>query len=174
VSGTRKGLLLAAIQIALVLSLAGKLLYDRVTRPRAWALGAVYDPELPIRGRYLSQRLRFPTEGFDYWQRTDRNSNQWYANRAWAYLEVRNGLLIGKRQGPGPGEWVHLQKNMDGSVVAFSEEPVLIFVSERADIPNLKTGEEMWVEVTIPTKGPPRPIRLAIKKNGVFTPLQLK
>jgi len=50
-SGGRKGLLLGAIQIALVLSLGGKLLYDRVTRPRVWVLSQVYDPDLPIRGR---------------------------------------------------------------------------------------------------------------------------
>ena len=47
-SATHKGLLLAALQIALVLSLGGKLLYDRMTRPRAWALVQAYDPELPM------------------------------------------------------------------------------------------------------------------------------
>ena len=26
-------------------------------------------------------------------------------------------------------------------------------------------------QVTLPKKGPPRPIRMAVKKNGVFTPL---
>jgi len=32
-------------------------------------------------------------------------------------------------------------------------------------------NEELWFEATIPRKGPPRPIRLGIKKNGVLTPL---
>jgi len=31
----------------------------------------------------------------------------------------------------------------------------------------------MSVEVTVPAKGPPRPIRLGIKKDGVLNPLQL-
>ena len=173
-NGTRKGLLLGAMQVALVLSLGGKLLYDRMTRPRVWVLSAVFEPESPIRGRYLAERLRFPAEGFGYSQAKDRNTNEWFLNREWAHLEVRNGQLIGKRQGSGPGEWVHLQKNNDGTVVAFSEEPVLVFISEAAEIPTLKPGEEMWVEVTIPAKGPPRPIRLGIKKNGLLTPIQIK
>jgi hypothetical protein len=30
---------------------------------------------------------------------------------------------------------------------------------------------EVWAEVTLPRRGPPRPIRLGIKKDGVVTPL---
>jgi hypothetical protein len=54
-SASRKGLLLGALQLALVLSLGGKLLFDRMTRPRLWGLAQAYDPELPIRGGYLRQ-----------------------------------------------------------------------------------------------------------------------
>ena len=173
-SGMRKGLLLGTIQIALVLSLGGKLLYDRMTRPRVWVLSQVYDPELPIRGRYLSERLQLPTEGFAYKAADQPKSSDWFMNRQWAYLEVRKGELIAKQQGAGPGEWVFLHKNPDGAIVAFSEEPVLVFISEHAAVPNLRAGEEMWVEVTVPAKGPPRPIRVGIKKDGVLTPLQLR
>ena len=77
-SATHKGLLLAALQIALVLSLGGKLLCDRMTRPRAWALVQAYDPELPIRGRYLSQRLQMPAEGFLYQQSNQPNGSDWF------------------------------------------------------------------------------------------------
>jgi len=38
----------------------------------------------------------------------------------------------------------------------------------------LKAGEEMWVEVTVPAKGPPRPLRVGIKKDGVITPMVFK
>jgi hypothetical protein len=31
----------------------------------------------------------------------------------------------------------------------------------------------MWVEVTVPAQGPPRPIRIAVKQNGALTPLKL-
>jgi hypothetical protein len=173
VSSVRKGLLLGAVQLALVLSLGGKLLYDRVTRPRVWVLSAIYDPDLPIRGRYLSERLQFSTEGFTYTKPDNRNSNEWFVNRQWAYLEVRNGQLFGKQQGHGPGQWVHLHQNTDGTLVGLSEEPVLFFIPDQAVIPILKAGEQMWVEVTIPAKGPPRPIRIGIRRDGVLTPLKL-
>jgi hypothetical protein len=58
-------------------------------------------------------------------------------------------------------------------LVAFTEEPVAVFISETAEIPVLKTGQELWVEVTLPTKGPPRPIRIGLKTNGVLTPVKV-
>jgi hypothetical protein len=45
------------------------------------------------------------------------------------------------------------------------------FLPEHSTGPILHTsGEELWIEATIPRKGPPRPIRLGIKKDGVLTP----
>ncbi len=171
-SGLRKGLLVGAIQIALALSLGAKLLYDRATRPRVWVLAGVYDPELPIRGRYLSERMQLATEGFTY-REPEHNYSDWYINRQWAYLQVRDGRLVATPQGDGCGEWVFLHRNNDGTIVAYGEEPVLFFVSEFANIPSLNPGQEMWVEVTVPAQGPPRPIRIGIKANGVLTPLKL-
>lgn len=173
-STTKKGVLLGVVELLIVLSLGGKLLYDRMTRPRVWVLAATYDPELPIRGRYLGERLQFAVEGFTYEAPQNRNMRDWFANRRWAYLEVRDGRLIGKAQGKGPGGWVYLHRNADGSVVAFSEQPVLVFIPEKAVVPALQRGEEMWVEVKIPKKGPPRPIRVGTKKGGVLTPLELR
>jgi hypothetical protein len=172
-NGMRKGLLLGALQTALVLSLGGKLLYDRMTRPRVWVLAQVYDPELPIRGRYISERLQMPTEGFTYTESQGQKWNEWAINRQWAYLEVRDGKLFAYPRGSGTGEWIYLQKNTDGTIVGFGDEPVLLFISDRAELPQMQRGQEIWVEVTVPTKGPPRPLRLGIKKDGVITPLNL-
>jgi hypothetical protein len=58
-----KGLIIAAVQVGLVASLGAKLLYDRATRPRVWALAAPYDPNLPIRGRYVSLQLAVEPRG---------------------------------------------------------------------------------------------------------------
>jgi hypothetical protein len=171
-SPLRKGLFLAALQILVVLSLAGKLLYDRHARPRVWVLSEVFDPELPIRGRYLAQRLRFPAEGFSYQEPDKRNYGNWFINRQWAYLQFRDNHLVAESEGSGPGEWVYLRKNSDGTLMAVSEDPVLIFIPDTAEIPTLKPGQEIWTEVTLPVKGPPRPIRIAIKKDGVLAPLQ--
>jgi hypothetical protein len=51
-------------------------------------------------------------------------------------------------------------------------EPVAFFIPEHAKDPSIRAaGEELWVEVSVPRKGPPRPIRLGVKKDGVLTPL---
>ena len=51
---------------------------------------------------------------------------------------------------------------------------VLYFLPEHATDPTRRVGgEELWVEVTLPKKGPPRPIRLGVKKDGPIEPLQL-
>jgi hypothetical protein len=164
-----KGLLLGAVQIVIVLSLGGKLLYDRATRPRVWVLCQAYDPELPIRGRYLAQNLRIPAESFTDFQPPNQQ-NGWYLNQHWAFLDVENGKLVARPSGEGSATWVFLRKNPDGTMFATTQEPVLIFIPDRAEIPALERGDERWVEVTLPKQGPPRPIRLATKSSsGQFT-----
>jgi hypothetical protein len=144
-----------------------------MTRPRGWALAQVYDPELPIRGRYIAEQLQLPAEGFAYQKPQDRYQGEWNMNRQWAYLEVRDGQVIAKSLGSGAGVWIFTHQNRDGTIVALTEEPVLLFVSDNANIPALKAGQEMWVEVTLPATGPPRPIRIAVKADGKLTPLKV-
>ena len=48
---------LLLIQLAIVSSIAAKYLYQRWTCPRVWTRTAAYDPELLMRGRYLSLQL---------------------------------------------------------------------------------------------------------------------
>ena len=59
-SALQRGLLVAVIQVALMAAVAAKLYYDRATLPRAWIESAGVDPDLPIRGRYVSLNLLFP------------------------------------------------------------------------------------------------------------------
>jgi hypothetical protein len=48
------------------------------------------------------------------------------------------------------------------------------FISDTAQSPlPLKPGQELWIEVTVPPKGPPRPIQLALKDDGTWKPLDL-
>jgi hypothetical protein len=167
-SGRRKGLMLGAVQIAIVLSLGGKLLDDRAARPRVWVLCRVFDPELPIRGRYLAENLQMPAAGFSGLPGENRSDR--FVDQRWAYLAVEHSKLVAKPDGGGAGMWVWLRQNPDGTVSAISQQPVLIFVPDNAQIPALARGDQMWVEVTVPKQGPPRPIRLAIQKpDGQFT-----
>lgn len=118
-----KGLILGALQCAVVLSLGGKLLYDRATCPRVWVKTVPWDPSLPIRGRYLSLRL----------------SSQ-------------------------PG---------DAHFVDTNDQRVVFFVPEQMTQIEMDRGAEIWAEVTLPRKGPPRPIRLGVKKDGQIVPVQM-
>ncbi len=62
----------------------------------------------------------------------------------------------------------------NGERVAVLDSPVAFFIPEHVPDPSVRApGEELWVEVTLPKQGAPRPIRLAVKKDGVLTPLDL-
>ena len=52
-----KAAVVALIHVLIVSSLGAQLLYDRRTRPQAWFLTQRYDPNLPIRGRYVSMQI---------------------------------------------------------------------------------------------------------------------
>jgi len=166
-----KGILLAVLQVALVATLGAKLLHDRATRPKVWARTANYDPDLPIRGRYVSLRVEDIPEGWA----TGENSN--YRD---ARLEVKDNQLIAvktdKATGVRVGPTMHYRTKgpPDISSELYVNEPVAFFIPEHADNPAFrKAGQELWVEVTVPRKGPPRPIRLGVKKNGIIIPLNL-
>ena len=52
------------------------------------------------------------------------------------------------------------------------DAPVDFYIAEHAQSPlPLKPGQELWIEVTVPPKGPPRPIQLALKDDGAWKPL---
>lgn len=170
---SRKGLILAAIQLAIVLSLGAKLIYDRATRPRVWAQADNFDPNLPIRGRYLALRPRVIPEGFTYQPPAQPNASDWWSNQFWGYLSARNNQLIASAEGSGCGMWIHVQKNPSGGFTALAEEPVLVFIPDTFQMPATQPGDQLWVELTLPAKGPPRPIRLAIKTATTFIPLHI-
>jgi hypothetical protein len=53
--------------------------------------------------------------------------------------------------------------------------PIDFFIADTAqNPPPLKPGQELWIEVTVPPIGPPRPLQLALKDNGTWKPLDLK
>ena len=54
------GLLLAGVQAALMLSIGSLFWFDRQISPRAWVPTAPVDPNLPIRGRYITLNMVVP------------------------------------------------------------------------------------------------------------------
>jgi hypothetical protein len=169
-----KGLVIAAVHVGLVASLGAKLLYDRATLPRVWVLAAPYDPDLPIRGRYVSLQLVVEPRGI---QQTEPSPKQ--QPMASVLLRVEDSRLVGEAN-PQVREYVpsdlHLRFIQRGDArLAVLDEPVAFFIPEHVPDPSRRpTGEELWVEATIPKKGPPRPIRLGVKKgDGLIVPLEL-
>ena len=177
-----KGILLAGLQIAIVCSLGAKFVHDRATRPRVWAKTQNYDPDLPLRGRYVSLRLQARPVGFpaiSSFIKEDYRFNYGYSDVA---LRVENNELVAEKTDRDTGVQVTYIPGSRPKVgppeaaprPTFINEAVAYFIPEHAPNPSIRAAdEELWVEVTIPKKGPPRPIRLGVKKNGVITPLSL-
>ncbi len=165
----QKGLLVAVIHVLLVTSLGAKLLIDRATRPRVWVQSVSYDPNLPIRGRYVALRARLQTD-----VPPPADNNYWYGTTK-VRLEARDGKLFGMRDPEGSVVMTWM-KDRNGQWIAMTNEPSLFFIPDTASDPSFrKPGEQLWFEATIPKKGPPRPIRLAVSKpDGTFTPLEVQ
>jgi hypothetical protein len=176
-----RGVVVALIQVLIVCSLGAKLLYDRRTRPQAWFLTQRYDPNLPIRGRYLSLQVEVKDP------RSAEEVQQKFATEIQIYKNQRYATFYGfgqecgsivLRDGSPVAEFddslsygcdnLSFQRwNGNGQTVLRVMEPVLFFISDTAKDPTgLPRGDELWVLATIPRKGPPRPIALGIKRAG--------
>ena len=165
-----KGLLIALLHVVIVSSLGAKFLYDRVHRPRVWIRSALYDPNLPIRGKYLSLSIEVPAEGFTKQDRIyGTYPNEYFTpNRCNLVLRGEQLLAVANDRGDF---WVNVQRR-DNSLVAIINGQTAYFLPEhKSGLVLHDRSEELWIEATIPRKGPPRPIRLGIKKAGVLTPL---
>lgn len=180
----RAATLLLLVQLILVSTVAAKYLYERRICPRVWAPSAQYDPNLPLRGRYLSLQVlvdachlprdsahvqqympygvRPSVRTADYWT--------WYVS-----LAAENGHLVPVLQD-------HPRNPKDTLRITFADDhpcdrvPVSqsleYFIPDRAQPPfPLQPGQELWVEVTVPPSGPPRPIRVALSSKSGFQPL---
>lgn len=164
-TGRGAGIALAIVHVALVGVLGLKLLADRARLPRAWARTLPYDPSLPIRGRYVRLRLEVPLDSAP-------------GSRVPLYtlgvlLEAREGRLRGIPDASSP--LAITIDSVQGRPRAALARPVAFFIPEHAPDPSVRrTGEELWVEVTIPRRRPPRPIRLGIRTDGDITPLDLR
>ena len=162
----QKGLILAGAQLALVASLAAKYAMDRARLPRVWVQTAAYDPSLPIRGRYVRFRLLVSTDG------SPENIGREMPD---VTLNVRDGHLVANPADHSTGLHVSRWRINEEREVTALMEPLAFFLPEHAVDPSLRRlGEELWVEVTVPKTGPPRPIQLAIKRGDTFTPLGVK
>jgi len=176
-------LLVCAIQLLLISSIAGKYLYERSTRPRIWIQVSQHDPESPMRGRYLALQPIVNACGLN---KADANHIEAYSNdtyhqpEAWDWrvkLILKDGTLkpVASDEEEGARDSYFLQLLADEDCKKASvHKDIEMYIAENAKTPfPLEKGSELWMEATIPPAGSPRAVRLAIKKDGVMTPLNL-
>jgi hypothetical protein len=165
-----KGLLVGVVQVLLVATIGAKFLYDRSHYPRVWVETAPYDPDLPIRGRYVSVAALVDV------QRSPTPKATGKPDESVAFLgrlDVRNGRLLAIEDSGGR-HWI-VNARCGAAQCWRLTEPLAYFIPESAEDPSRRpAGETLWVEVTVPPKGPPRPVRLGVKKGGRLTPLDLR
>jgi hypothetical protein len=155
-----KGVIVALLHLLLVVTLGVKLLVDRSTLPRVWASVAPYDPDLPIRGRYVSLQVEVMPRGFD--EPSDE------VDQGWAKLSVEGDQLIATSADSHVYHYVTIRK-VGEELECTLGTPIAFFIPEHSDDPSRLPG--LMVELTVPTKGPPRPIRLGVAQDGGIEPL---
>jgi hypothetical protein len=166
-SAFTKGLIVGAAQLLLLASVGGKFLYDRANYPRLWVETAPYDPYLPIRGRYVSIALVVPAARAENAKAPENGPAMFNAR-----LEVRGDRLFAVED-PEGRHLVTSGRCPDRSCWQLAT-PVAYFIPEHGTDPSRRPeGETLWVEVTLPPTGAPRPLRLGIKRAGdaTVTPL---
>lgn len=187
---SKTSIVLLVIQLLLVSSIAAKYYYQRERCPKVWVQAAAYDPDMILRGRYLSLRLTvngcestlpsafhavFPRNSDGTTKPSGFRVNWQGAFEFKAKLKVEKNRLLAIRipEADEHSKGVSVTAWPDTGCDAMRlTEPVDFFIAEHAADPSqLKQGQELWMEVTVPPIGPPRPLQLALKDHGAWKPL---
>ena len=173
-----RALALIAIQCLLVSSIAAKCLCERATCPRVWVRTVQYDPNLPMRGRYLALSPEVDVCGMTPEDRVGAAAERHGASTYRILLVARDGKLVAvdARDRLPRGDYPEaLVSNRNACERAPVLSPIDYFIPENARSPfPLKPGQELWVEVTVPPTGPPRAIQLALSDSGKWQPLKFE
>jgi uncharacterized membrane-anchored protein len=188
VAGASLALLL--VQLVIVSTVAAKYFYQRITCPRVWTRTVTYDPEMLMRGRYVSLQLLVDGCGS-----TLPSAKQAAMPRSVDGVPVGNVYTVRADQ---PVQFPARLKVEGNKLVAIRipeadrqsggqrvtawpgssctdlrlDAPVDYFIGESAANPaTVHAGQELWIEVSVPPSGPPRPIQLALKEGAVWKPL---
>ena len=169
-SFSRKGLVLAVLQVVLVVSVAAKFSIDRARYQRVWVRTQSIDPYLPIRGRYIAMRLTVNVENV-------AGPHKAYRPFLHARLFVKDGRLMAEQRPNDESSDVWVDDSRQGGEFAL-QQPILFFLPEHTkneqELTTAARSGELWAEVTVPDAGMPRPIRLGIKQGERFVPIESK
>jgi hypothetical protein len=175
-------------QLAIVASVAAQYLYQRAFNPKVWARAVAAESQPAVSGSYL--RLQLIVDGC---QSTlpSAKAAEFPRDFSGAATQGKFGLRAGSLFRAD----LKVQGNRFVAINAVADEtglkgqqviavpgtpcdqmllyaPVAIYVGGKAiDASRLSAGQELWIEVTIPKTGPPRPVQLALKDNGAWKPV---
>jgi hypothetical protein len=186
---------LLAVQATLVAGTAGKYLWERHTRPMVWVKttpfgeSAVLNPPQEVTDRYMPVQLsvdvcglapKAPEEEDDYGRPLDPVAGTYVhypARKGTVRVAAKDGRLVAVDAG---GAFTHnaqefLWDMRKPCTEARLLEIVKFYVPKGLDLPeHLKPGESLWALVTVPAKGPLRPLELALSDGTGFHPLEAK
>jgi hypothetical protein len=187
---SKTSLALLVLQLALVSTVGAKYVYQRWNAPRVWTRVAADDPLPVMHWRYL--RLRMTVDGCQSTLPLASEANfprnvdgtprgKDFSVVAPKYIEfparlkVMNNKLeairIPESESRLLGVPVRATPGMPCSAFLI-DEPVNFYIANDASrLLPIKTGQELWIEVTVPSQGPPRPLQLALKQDGAWKPL---
>ena len=164
------GLALAQLGLLLLIGLMFQL--ERRIAPRAWAVSEPVDPNLLIRGRYVSLRLVVPLQA----QVRGLAPSAQDGSTTTVDLKVQGTRLVALAGSDG-GRHAVRRRHADsqaGTVVVL-KQPLAFFIPPDVADPSIRPETDpLWVEVTLPLSGPPRPIRLGLQRGGRLVPLDLR
>lgn len=169
----QKGLIFAFVQVLFVSSLGAKLLWDRSRLPRGWAATQGYDPDMPIRGRYVSLSLVVNADRiFSEHAKLPQSPAVAYG-AANIYLTVENGQVVANPADHYTGLTVTAPRQQGNEIVASVTPPVVYFLPEHAVDPTRASQRgPLYLEVTVPRNGPPRPIRFGMQLGSEIKPIE--
>ena len=150
-------LMLASVDAVILASLAAILFVERAVWPRVWVKTVVANAAVPPRGRYATVRIEFEA------QSGLRGGEVALSVRAGRLVATPSALPTGTRLS-GSLRW-----GIADAGPLLVDPPLTVFLPAYLTNPWPRPpDEEVWVEVTVPAHGAPRPIRLGVKKDGLL------
>jgi hypothetical protein len=151
----RRSLTVLAVHLLVAIAVTGKLGWDRATLPRVWARTIPVDPDDPLRGRYV--RL--------WVDATDRRGAMPADATGRVEFFVAEGQLAVREAVRWPGLMLRDPSPSQARGVVVSE-PMAFFIPEHGPDPSrIDPGMELWVELSVPRRGLPRPIRVEVRPS---------
>jgi hypothetical protein len=161
--------LIGLLHAAIVLAIGVQAAVDRGRLPRAWALARPDTPSSAAHGRYLRLHV-VPALETGLVPKLDTVNGRTFVRPAPVALEARNGRLLAHG---APASRVHLGypgDRQEGEAVLRPAIELYVPASDGPASAVLGQGE-LWVEVSVPRQGPPRPLRLGTMKDGRIVPI---